>query len=85
MSDMAALASEHIEEAINLFKDWVKTRVRYTGRSKNANKMAKVLPLFQGSVRDNSELFRINFGCSNRRQQASGGIARLSVHCWRRH
>ena len=62
MSDMAALASEHIQEAINLFKNWVEGRVRYTGRTKNANRMAKILPLFQGFVRDNAEFFRINFG-----------------------
>ena len=64
MSDMSMLlsASMHTEEAIDLFKVWVSTRVRYTGICKNANKMSKILPLFQGFVRDRAEFFQTNFG-----------------------
>ena len=43
---------------IDLFKTWVRGKVTYTGRTKNANKMLRVLPLFQGFVRAHTEFFK---------------------------
>ena len=44
--------AESVErEAIDMFKVWVRGKIYYNGRLKNANKMARILPLYQGFVR----------------------------------
>jgi hypothetical protein len=64
--------TEHCEtmeverEAIDRFKDWVRGKIWYSGRSKNANKMARILPLYQGFVRDTAEFWAVHFGYSMR-------------------
>ena len=42
-------------EAIDMFKVWVRGKIHYNGRLKNANKMARIQPLYQGFVRDTAE------------------------------
>jgi hypothetical protein len=42
-------------EAIDMFKVWVRGKIYYNGRLKNANKMARIQPLYQGFVRDTAE------------------------------
>ena len=42
---------------IELFKVWARDKVRYTGRTKNANKMLRILPLFQGFVLAHADFF----------------------------
>ena len=49
-------------EAIELFKAWSKGRLRYTGRGVNANKMAHILPLYQGFIRNHVDFWQSNFG-----------------------
>ena len=44
-------------EQIQLFKLWARDKVRYTGRTKNANKMLRILPLFQGFVLAHADFF----------------------------
>ena len=44
-------------DVIDLFKVWTRDRVLYTGRTKNANKMLRILPLFQGFVRAHTDYF----------------------------
>ena len=49
-------------ETIELLKSWCQGKIRYTGRSSNANKMAKVLPLYQAFVRDHQDFCASKFG-----------------------
>ena len=51
---------------IDMFKSWSRGKVRYNGRTKNANKMAKVLPLFQEFVRDTAEYWEAHHGFVHR-------------------
>ena len=44
-------------ELIELFKAWARDKVSYTGRTKNANKMLRILPLFQGFVLAHADFF----------------------------
>ena len=53
-------------QAIDLFKGWCKGKIRYSGRSKNANKMAKILPLYQGFVRDTADFWSLHYRYSMR-------------------
>ena len=53
-------------EAIDLFKAWCRGKVRYSGRTKNANKMARILPLYQGFVCDTAEFWAIHYHYSMR-------------------
>jgi hypothetical protein len=51
-----------LREAIDLFKAWSKKKIHFNGRSKNANKMARILPLFQGFVMENADFWAVNYG-----------------------
>lgn len=53
-------------EAIDLFKVWARGKIRYTGRTKNANKMARVLPLYQRFIRDTADFWALHYGYSMR-------------------
>ena len=53
-------------EAIDLFKVWCRGKVRYNGRTKNANKMARILPLYQGFVRDTADFWATHYHYSMR-------------------
>ncbi len=55
-----------VREAIDMFKVWSKGKLHWNGQSKNANKMAKILPLFQEFVRDHADFWRKHYGYSNR-------------------
>ena len=46
-----------IEEAISLFREWMRNKLVFTGRTKNANKCARILPLFQRFVDDHASFF----------------------------
>ena len=50
-----------IEEAISLFREWMRNKLVFTGRTKNANKCARILPLFQRFVNDHASFFVDNF------------------------
>ena len=50
-----------IEEAISLFREWMRGKLVFTGRTKNANKLARILPLFQRFVDDHASFFVDNF------------------------
>ena len=61
------MAESSVErEAIYMFKVWVRGKIYYNGRLKNANKMARILPLYQGFVRDTAEFWRFHFHYSMR-------------------
>ena len=47
-------------------KVWVRGKIYYNGRLKNANKMARILPLYQGFVRDTAEFWGIHYHYSMR-------------------
>ena len=55
-----------IRELIELFKVWVKGKLHYTGRTRNANKMAKVLPLFRGFVSAHAKYFDEHYSYKHR-------------------
>ena len=61
---VAKMAESVEREAIDMFKVWVK--IRYNGRMKNANKMARILPLYQGFVRDTAEFWGMHYHYSMR-------------------
>ena len=44
-------------ELIQLFKLWARDKVHFTGRTKNANKMLRIFPLFQGFVLADADFF----------------------------
>ena len=50
-----------IEEVISLFREWMRGKLVFTGRTKNANKLARILPLFQRFVDDHASFFVDNF------------------------
>ena len=59
--------AESVErEAIDMFKVWVRGKIYYNGRLKNANKMARIQPLYQGFVRDTAEFWGIHYHYSMR-------------------
>ena len=49
-------------ETIDLFKEWSKDKICYNGISRNANKMARILPLFQGFVMDHADFWESHYG-----------------------
>mgnify|MGYP006090461633 CR=1 FL=1 len=51
-----------LREAIELFKERSKDKLYFNGINKNANKMAHILPLFQGFVMDHADFWAINYG-----------------------
>ena len=53
--------STSVGKATLLFRDWMRGRLIFTGRTQNANKCARILPLFQGFVEANLEFFVDNF------------------------
>ena len=66
-SSCVAKMAESVErEAIDMFKVWVRGKIRYNGRLKNANKMARILPLYQGFVRATAEFWGIHYHYSMR-------------------
>ena len=60
------MAESMEREAIDMFKEWVRGKIYHNGRSKNAKKMARILPLYQGFVRDTAEFWAIHFNYSMR-------------------
>ena len=46
-----------IEEAVSLFRVWMRGKLVFTGRTKNANKCARILPLFQRFVDNHASFF----------------------------
>ena len=63
---MSDLPDPVLREAIDLFKAWAKGKIRLTGRTKNANKMARILPLFQGFVMDHADFWALHYEYSMR-------------------
>ena len=53
-------------EAIDMFKVWCRGKIYYNGRMKNANKMARILPLYQGFVRDTAQFWKLHYHYSMR-------------------
>ena len=51
-----------INEAISLFREYMRGKIVYTGRTLNANTFARILPLYQGFVEENSSFFAEKFG-----------------------
>ena len=46
-----------IQEAIALFRIWMRGELIFTGRKQNANKCARILPLFQNFVDKHASFF----------------------------
>ena len=53
--------SSPIVQAIELFRVFMKSKIVFTGRMKNANKLARILPLYQGFVEAHASFFVDNF------------------------
>ena len=51
-----------LRQAIDLFKSWSKDKIYYNGINRNANKMARILPLFQGFVMDHADFWESHYG-----------------------
>ena len=51
-----------IKEAITLFREFLRGKIVYTGRTENANTFARILPLYQGFVVQNLSFFADKFG-----------------------
>ena len=47
-----------INEAISLFREYMRGKIVYTGRTLNANTFARILPLYQGFVEEKFVVFR---------------------------
>ena len=47
-----------INEAISLFREYMRGKIVYTGRTLNANTFARILPLYQGFVEENSSFLQ---------------------------
>ena len=63
-----------IREAIDRFKVFAKPRLLYTGRVKNATKLAKPFPLFQAFVSEHED-FWLNRFCYKHTGSAAGTLA----------
>ena len=63
-------------ELIELFKVWARDKVRYTGRTRNANKMLRILPLFQGFVLAHADFFVQEYAYVHR-GEAPGPLSRV--------
>ena len=50
-----------VVQAIELFRVYMRSKIIYTGRMKNANKLARILPLYQGFVEAHASFFVDNF------------------------
>ena len=50
-------STPEIEEAVSLFRVWMRGKLVFTGRTKNANKCARILPLFQRFVDNYASFF----------------------------
>ena len=50
-----------VVQAIALFRVYMKSKIICTGRMKNANKLARILPLYQGFVEAHASFFVDNF------------------------
>ena len=59
---------------LDLFKIWVQGRLIWTGRETNANKMTRILPLFQGFVLAHADFFSEHYGYTHR-GRAPGQLA----------
>ena len=60
--DMTDHMDPVLREAIDLFKSWSKDKIYFNGIAKNANKMAHILPLFQGFVMDHADFWESHYG-----------------------
>ena len=65
-----------LREEVDMFKAWSEGKIVYTGRRTNANKMARILPLFQGFVQDNAGYFKERYGY-NPRGEKPGQLSKL--------
>ena len=52
---MSSEVSPFVQEAIELFRVFMKSKIVFTGRMKNANKLARILPLYFKQVTGNFE------------------------------
>ena len=50
-----------VVQAIELFRVFMRSKIIYTGRIKNANKLARILPFYQGFVDAHASFFVDNF------------------------
>ena len=68
-----------IEEAVALFRAYSKRKLKFTGRSKNANKCARILPLFQGFVEKHASFFvdKYNYKPTGKLAGAKGSVFAL--------
>jgi hypothetical protein len=66
-------------EAIELFKDFMRKAkwIKYTGRVANANRLARVLPLYQGFVMTNLEWFKEKMFYEQVRKRRPGPLAHI--------
>ena len=66
-------------EAIELFKDFMRKAkwIKYTGRVANANRLARVLPLYQGFVMTNLEWFKEKMFYEQVRRRRPGPLAHI--------
>jgi len=67
-------------EAIELFKAWMRDakRIKFTGRVKNANRLARILPLYQGFVLRHLPWFEANMGyVPTRKNRRPGQLAHI--------
>jgi len=55
------VSTQAVHEAIALFQVWAKSHMRYTGKTKNANRMARVLHIYQHFVRAHPIFWAVNF------------------------
>ena len=55
------MAASAVREAIELFKMWSKGKIRDSSIKRNANKMAKVKPLFVGFVTEHKRFWEERF------------------------
>ena len=68
-----------IREAIDLFKAWMREKrpIKYTGRTANANRLARILPLYQKFVLTHLTWFEDNFGYEQTRKRPPGQLAHI--------
>ena len=66
-------------EAIELFKDWLLNvkLIKYTGRVANANKLARILPLYQGFVMAHMQWFEEKMGYIQVKKRRPGQLAHI--------
>eukprot|EP00966_Prymnesium_polylepis_P213445 4943340-Prymnesium_polylepis.2 len=67
-----------IDEAVSLFRVWMRVKLVFSGRTKNANKCARILPIFQEFVANNASFFVDIFAYApDRKAGARGSIFAL--------